>query len=341
MIGNKYYTIAEIASAHNGEVQEVHNILNKFGRTGFDYLKFQVFKLEELVNIFEEKNSVLKNIEISTSSWQMIFKEIEENLEDFKNIKFIAEPYDLSSLELCKEFKIFDSYKVPTSDLSNLSFIENFLNITDNLYLGTGGSEINEITETINFIKNKRSDIKIKLIHGFQSYPTNVEDMDLWKISFLKEKFDLEVGFADHSDASSEVLRYLPATLALTFGADFIEKHITMDRSQKKPDYYSSLNPGEINNFLFSLNAANNLLFRGKNYLLSESENKYRKSMKKFAIAKKDISKGEIISGKNVVFKRSLKGNISISEANQIIDKVALNSISKGSPILRENILEI
>ena len=47
--------------------------------------------------------------------------------------------------------------------------------------------------------------------------------MDLWKINYLKNHFSLKVGFADHADASSDVLRYLPSCIAIAYGADFIE----------------------------------------------------------------------------------------------------------------------
>ena len=110
MIGNSFYTIAEIASAHDGEVKEVFKLLETFNKTGFEYIKFQVFSLNELVNIYEENNSPLKNIEISTESWSQIFDYIQFNSKKFSNLKFIAEPYDCKSLELCKRFKIFFSF---------------------------------------------------------------------------------------------------------------------------------------------------------------------------------------------------------------------------------------
>ena len=39
--------------------------------------------------------------------------------------------------------------------------------------------------------------------------------------------------------------------MALSMGADVIEKHINIDRSKKKNDYYSSLNPNEFKIFVF------------------------------------------------------------------------------------------
>ena len=115
-----------------------------------------------------------------------------------KKITLIAEPYGPESLEIAKNSKLFSEYKVPTSDLSNLSLVSLILNQTNNLYLGTGGSNLDEIQRTIRHIREEKEKINLKLIHGFQSYPTNVEDCDLWKINFLKKQFNTSVGYADH-----------------------------------------------------------------------------------------------------------------------------------------------
>ena len=121
MIGSSHYIIGEIASAHGGDPDEIIKLLEKYSEKGFEFIKFQIFNLKELVNIFDENNSPLKSIEISQWKWREIFQYIEDNKNKFCKIKFIAEPYDLLSLELCSKFKIFDSYKLPTSDLSNLN----------------------------------------------------------------------------------------------------------------------------------------------------------------------------------------------------------------------------
>ena len=110
MIGSSYYIIGEIASAHGGDPDEIINLLEKYSDKGFQFIKFQIFNLEELVNIFDEDNSPLKSIEISQWKWREIFQFIEDNKNKFCKIKFIAEPYDLSSLELCSKFKIFDEF---------------------------------------------------------------------------------------------------------------------------------------------------------------------------------------------------------------------------------------
>jgi len=339
MIGSSYYLIGEIASAHGGNPDEIINLLEKYLNKGFEFIKFQIFDLKQLVNLCDEDNSPLKSIEISQCKWREIFRYIEDNKDKFCKVKFIAEPYDLSSLVLCSEFEIFDSYKLPTSDLSNLNLIEKILIHTKTLYLGTGGSNFEEISKTVNFIKNKFKDVDINLIHGFQSYPTNIEDMDLWKINYLKRYFSLKVGFADHADASCHVLRYLPSCIAIAAGADFIEKHITLKREEKKPDYYSSLNPDETSEFIFAINQTQKLINKSDNFNLSKNEINYRKSMKKFACAATKIPKGNKLNFDNLTFKRSHKGIYSLFDLDNILGRATKRDLEKGHTISTDDLL--
>ncbi len=337
MTGSSFYSIGEIASAHGGDPDEFINILEKFANKGFKFIKFQVFNLEKLVNIYDEEKSPLKDIEISQLNWRRIFKYISNNNSRFCKIKFIAEPYDSSSLSLCSEFKFFDSYKLPTSDLSNLKFLEKILKHTKTIYLGTGGSKLEEISKTVNFIKKNHQDVNINLIHGFQAYPTDIQDMDLWKISYLKSQFSLKVGFADHSDASSKVLRYLPSCIAITYGADFIEKHITINREEEKPDFYSSLNPNEVDDFLFAITQTQKLSIKSELFELSKNEIIYRKSMKKYACSSIKINKGDNLTLENLTFKRSNKGEFSLFELDYLLGKVINKDLDVGHTILSDD----
>ena len=70
-------------------------------------------------------------------------------------------------------------------------------------------------------------------MHGFQNFPTKLENLDLQKITYFKNKFNENIGFADHIDADfQELARTIPC-MAISAGAEFIEKHITLDRKKR------------------------------------------------------------------------------------------------------------
>ena len=71
-------------------------------------------------------------------------------------------------------------------------------------------------------------------MHGYQAYPTKIENNDLLRILELKDFFgdSISYGFMDHADASKSNSMYLPA-LSLHLGVRLL-KHITDDRSKKE-----------------------------------------------------------------------------------------------------------
>ena len=55
---------------------------------------------------------------------------------------------------------------------------------------------MNEIKKATNILKNRR---RIILLHCNTEYPTPYEDINLNAMTSLRKKFDLEVGYSDHS----------------------------------------------------------------------------------------------------------------------------------------------
>ena len=65
----------------------------------------------------------------------------------------------------------------------------------------------------------KKLDNKITLLHGFQSYPTLIEDINLNRLkhkNYFKKRY--EYGYQDHTSGSSNYNIYLPLlSLVLVF----------------------------------------------------------------------------------------------------------------------------
>ena len=68
--------------------------------------------------------------------------------------------------------------------------------------------------------------------------------------------------------------------LAICMGAEVIEKHITIDRSAKGVDYYSSLEPKELKNFIYYVKKTLSSLGE-EEVAFSKDEINYRNIVKK------------------------------------------------------------
>ena len=89
---------------------------------------------------------------------------------------------------------------------------------------------------------------------------------------------------------------------AITLGANYIEKHVTLSRDLKI-DSSSSLEPTEFKKYIVDINKHRELLGY-EEFIISKSEYKYSKDVKKFIVAKKNLKKNSYLKLEDVDFKR-------------------------------------
>jgi len=211
---------------------------------------------------------------------------------------------------------MISGYKVHSSDICNARLLKELARINKLILLSAGGTTIREIAYALNTLKtNNYSAFRPVLLHGFQSYPTALEDTKLLRLNLLKSSFEsvCDFGYMDHADADSPFSLYLPL-MAVSMGALTIEKHITLNRAEKGIDYYSSFNPAEFANFVRLLKTAVKAMGSAVEEF-SSSEKKYRNEVKKNWVTLHSHPKGHILSEEDLVMKRcfqTLSGCIEI-----------------------------
>lgn len=186
----------------------------------------------------------------------------------------------------------------------------------DKLFISTGMADLKEISEALNFIvKDKiykfiNNSIKIKknknyyvlkkniiLMHCVTDYPVKDEFANLLSIKTLKKNFHLPVGYSDHTLGIEAPL------IAVSLGAELIEKHITLNNNMKGPDHKASLDIKNFIKMVASIRKYQKMIGNGiKKLQICEKEN--LKIARKSLIANKDILKNEKFSIKNLTVKR-------------------------------------
>tara|TARA_B100000963_G_scaffold358210_1_gene382270 strand:- start:8432 stop:10192 length:1761 start_codon:yes stop_codon:yes gene_type:complete len=323
---NNPLLIAETACGHNGDIKKLIKLINIAKNSGIKAIKFQIFKLDErsVPNSKEEK--IFKNLTLSESEWKKAV-----NWAHKKKLFVFADIFGLDSLNLAEKIKV-DGYKIHSEDALNHTFIEKVLSKNKITIIGIGGSYRSELISLVNNLVNKSLNNKIILMAGFQVFPTPLKSHSISEIIDLKDKyskFNFKIGFSDHMQGGSEESFLLPI-LALSSGAEVIEKHFTINRKLKLIDYYSSLNPNELKIFNIKL----------KNYLnlfkpigdLSTDELKYRNMFKKFITTKVNKKKGDLIKENEIEFKKNKKEGQSLT-FNQIKGKKLKQDLNAGSPL--------
>ena len=325
-IQKKVFIIAEIANSHEGKVTEAKKIITAAVNAKADAVKFQKIIADELAERDHENYQMYKNLEMNDKEW----KELIQFSKKLK-IKFYVDVFGLKGIQDISKLKI-DGIKIHSTDLNNPKLLKFATKLKIPILLSTAGCTLSEIDYAVTILSKN----ELILMHSFQGYPTEIKDLNLRRISALKEKFSLPIGLMDHVSGDSKLSMIVPL-LGIGLGVQIIEKHITLDRSKKGLDYFSALNPNEFL-MLVSLIKKSQLAMGKKNFELGKNELQYRLLHKKNAITKKSLKKNVIITESMIEFKRTKLKKEPLS-LNDILGKKLVKDIPKNT-IITESLLE-
>ena len=111
----------------------------------------------------------------------------------------------------------------------------------------------------------------------------------------------MPVGYSDHTKGIE-----IPV-MAVSMGAEIIEKNFTLDKSMEGPDHKASLEPDELKQMVLAIRNVEKSFGTGIKEP-QESEKKNITIARKSIIAKCDIKKGEIFTEENLTVKRPATG---------------------------------
>ena len=189
------------------------------------------------------------------------------------------------------------------------------------MLVSTGMTTISEIAEVVELIK--QYNCPFTLLHCVSNYPTLVKDANLSTIQYLKNTFNVPVGFSDHTTGVEISLA------AVALGASVIEKHFTLDKNMPGPDQKLSLNPSEF----LELSKKTRLIEKAMGIPRStiiKSEINSRDNMRKSIGIKFDIMPGTILKRSMISLFRPGTG-IPPNMINNIIGKTVKKSIKAGT----------
>lgn len=320
--GKKTIIIAEAGDNHNGNIDLAYKLIDVAVDAQADYVKFQTFKTEVIISKYAKMAEYqIKNIGIEQSQFKML-KQLELPFNAFKELKkyavkkgigFMSTPFDIESTEYLASIDI-DIFKIPSGEITNLPYLEKIASYRKPIIMSTGMSNIEEIRSAINVLKrNGCNDISI--LHCNTQYPTPFEDVNLRAMLSLKNEFDVQVGYSDHTLGID-----IPIA-AVALGATIIEKHFTLDKNMEGPDHKASLEPEELKEMVKSIRNIERALGDGIKKP-SESEKPNKDIARKSIVASKNIKKGEPFNRDNLAIKRPGNG-ISPMEWYNILGKIA------------------
>lgn len=300
--------IAEAGVNHNGSLQLAKKLALAAKDCNADIVKFQTAKIDSLVSKSAQMAEYQKNnLGQETSQKEMLrslllsYDEFIElaNYCDEIGIKFLSTPFDLESIVFLETLGC-NVWKIPSGEITNLPYLERIAQTHKDIILSTGMCEMEEVEKALTVLNNGGAG-KITLLHCTTQYPTAYEDVNLNAMLTMKEKFDVDVGYSDHTTGIEVPIA------AVAMGARVIEKHFTLDRNMVGPDHKASIEPHEFKQMVNAIRIIEKAMGTGeKKPVKSELDN--RIVARKSIVAVKSIKKGEILSSENVTTKRPGNG---------------------------------
>lgn len=341
---NTIKIIAEMAWAHDGDVEKAISIMRAAKEAGADAIGIHVTNVPEYMvpNYGNGKGKVsagkehfdiyeyLNRINLSNRDWKVFCEEATRS-----DIDLCVMPNDLSSLEYTLNELDPSLIVVTAASFIETDFICEVAKSNKTTIFRIGGASLGDIENTLNLFR-ANSKAEAVLLHGFQNYPTLLSETNIKQLEILKELFQTPVGLADHIDGSDPLAKTVPM-LAVACGATYIEKHITWNRAEKGEDFEAALDPDDFFEFVENLRGAATALGTKQWMPISPAAASYRDISRKRIVAARNLVKGEILSKSDIVFKRSDFG-ASGEQLQFIIDHPVRKEIQKNQGITLEDI---
>lgn len=330
-MGKKCTVIAEVAGGHMGLLERCIKLVQAAVQCQADAVKFQFYKAHELCQIDHPDYELFKNLEFTVEDWKKIFNEARTG-----NLAVYADIFGPDSFaEAC--LLGVDAFKLHAADIDNAPLIETVAAKKKPILLGIGGHKRVEIYRSVKKIRLISPDTLIVLMPGHQLFPTPVSEHSLDEIRWFSQAYadmGITVGCADHIDGDDPMAVAFPIA-AIGAGATMIEKHLTIDRSQRWEDYESAIEPKTFSQ-LVSLTHCMNNLSQGFP-IWSEGRQRYRQKAVKTYIVINDMEENIKIEHNNL---KCLRPTVFTNPlpTDFFTNRRSLRAIKAGSPMTGSDI---
>ena len=332
--------IAEAGVNHNGDIELAKKLIEVAAQAGADFVKFQTFQTENLVSKaaqmadYQQKNlqnqgasqfEMLKKLELDLNMHLILIEHANKN-----GIKFLSTAFDLDSIDLLVDLKM-PFFKIPSGEITNKPYLQKIARTKLPVIISTGMADLIDIENAVNVFKAVNySSEDLSILHCNTEYPTPMVDVNLNAMNTIKNKFDLEIGYSDHT------LGVEVSIAAVAMGARIIEKHFTLDKNMIGPDHKASLNPEELALMVRSIRNIEKAFGDGIK-TPSDSETKNMMAARKSIHISEDLQKGHVIALIDLDMKRPSSG-ISPMEYEKVISKTLAVDKLGESPLKWEDI---
>ena len=267
--------IAEIGCNHKGEMSIAKELLTIAAQSGVEVAKFQKKNNKELLTQEQYNTPHPNHINSYGATYGAHREFLEFNVNQHKELKKFAE-----SLGIMYSTSVWDTtsakeivslnpvlIKVPSACNNHFEMLKVLRDeYSGEVHISFGMTTKDEEEEIVSFFEENNQGNRLVVYSCTSGYPVPFEDMCMLEIVRIKEKFENRVkaiGFSGHH------LGIAVDIAAYTLGAEWVERHFTLDRTWKGTDHAASLEPTGLKKLARDLKATHKALSYKQSHILA------------------------------------------------------------------------
>lgn len=274
--GQPAYIVGEIGINHNGDLDIAKKLIAVAHDAGCDAVKFQ--KRTPELCVPPEQRDIMRETPWGFMTYMDYRYRVEFGRDEYKEIDrycrelgidWFASCWDIESVDFMEVFEPV-CYKIASASLTDHALLARLTATGRPMVLSTGMSTMDEIREAVSQLDRER----LVIAHSTSTYPCKPEELNLRMIHTLKNEFGCPVGYSGHEVGLQTTVA------AVTLGASFVERHITLDRAMWGSDQAASVEPGGLQRLVRDIRVIEKALGDGVKRVY-ESEMSARKKLRK------------------------------------------------------------
>ncbi len=331
--GRPCLVVAEAGVNHNGDLELAERLIAESAKAGADAVKFQSFRVSELIlpdvvkasyqtrtsGEAESQTAMLERLAVSDDFHRRVMDLCEQH-----GVTYLSTPYDVASLDFLVANDV-PAVKIASTDANNLWFLEYVAKCNVPVILSTGMTTLGEIQDAYRCLVDNGCQ-NLAILKCTSNYPTDPADVHLRAMQTLAQIFPVPVGFSDHTPAVGA------SPYAVALGACIIEKHLTLDRSMPGPDHAASMQPEELAELVKAVRQVENML--GSSMVgPTATEGETRRALQRALVPRRALKKGDTLSWDAVTAKRTGGRGIAAAHWNEVRDKKLSRDVELNVPL--------
>jgi len=324
---SKPLMFAEEGQANQGDINIALQMAKFALQAGADGIEYQLFFADDMYAKYDPGHSIYKSRELDKG-------EIKTLLEETHRIGLLVQIAGLSTKIIDFVAKIgIDVFIVNATDLNNPEIIDAVLSTNKPFWLSALMAPLNEIDWAVEYVLSKNAK-NFGMLHGQHILAggngVSFENLQLGCIQLLERRYNLPIGFVDHSST-----KIVPA-LAVGAGARVVTKHLKPHKDWTGPDSFICLDPHDWKESKEMFDCS--VLAKGESKDLSFDELKDKSLAMRSIHSTRALSAGDKILRSDMIALRPGFNGIPPSLINNLIGKTLLMDIDENTQIHAEHI---